>query len=497
MIDYLSKANVVAKDQCVYHPQNPASWNCVSCGTLVCQKCFPAVPQPMRQPHCTLCGGNMHHLASAHALPSFWVQMPRFFAYPFAVNGLLFLALLAILAMLSVKLFSSTSLLLLLPAFIIGSLVIRHGLRVIEFCSQGRKRPPSIAELFDGNPTTLKMLGLIIGYGMLAGGLSHLGVLGIVAMVGLSCLLPASVMLLAIRGSLREAIDPIGVIQLAARTGWSYLGLVVVLIVTAQGPQQAIGLLPQSTLENLALQHPHVLLALLVVSTAYFNMVMGAMMGYLLFQHHQDLGIQAGDEHVAAPADTRALELARAVILVRESRYEDALRQMAGMAADYPNDPQVLEYHHKLLCGAGADKDRVTQHTERYLQVLLDTGRKTRMAAALDAARRVVPQYQPKSIAVRTALAEQYFLQRQFKPAIALLGMLHKEAPNSTELPAAYLLLARIYSEGVRDDGKAVMILDYLLQHFPDHALAGEVANVRKVILSLGAASQAGACAVS
>jgi tetratricopeptide (TPR) repeat protein len=446
----------------------------------------------MRLPYCTLCGGNMHHLGVANSLPPYWSQMPRFFAYPFSLNGWMFLALLAALTIAAVKLFHPSGLLILLPIFIVGSLVIRQGLRVIEFCSQGRSRPPSIPELFDGNPTALKTLGLILAYGMTVRVLGHFGLLGTGAIICLSGLLPASIMLLAIHGSLRDALDPAQVIQLAVRTGWSYLGLVLLLIITAQGPQQAIALMPAATIKHLAQDSPHVLLAMLVVSTAYFNMVMGAMMGYLLFQHHQDLGILPDDEHATAPADKRALELARAVILVRESRYEDALRQMAGTVVDYPNDIQVLEYHHKLLCESGGDPDRVVQHTERYLQILLDMQRKSRMLSALEAARRVVPHYQPKSIALRSALAEEYFLQRQFKPAIALIGMLHKEAPTSDELPKAYYLLARIYSEGARDDGKAVMVLDFLLKHFPGHAMAVEIENYRKVILSLGKIDQAG-----
>lgn len=484
----------MAKDYCVYHTEKAANWNCLSCGSLLCQECFPAAPEPMRPPYCTLCGGNMHHLGVANSLPPYWSQMPRFFAYPFSLNGGIFLAVLAALTIASVKLFDTSGLLVLLPIFIIGSLAIRQGLRVIEFCSQGRSRPPSIPDLFDGNPTTLKMLGLILAYGMLVRSLGHLGWFGLGAIICLSGLLPASIMLLAIHGSLRDALNPVQVIQLAARTGWSYLGLVLVLIITAQGPHQAIALLPAATLRQLAEHSPHVLLVMFVVSTAYFNMVMGAMMGYLLFQHHQDLGILPDDEHATAPADKRALDLARAVIFVRESRYEDALRHMAGMVADYPNDIPVLEYHHKLLCELGGDPERVAQHTERYLKALVGAQRKGRLVGVLEAARRVVSHYQPGSIAVRRALAEEYFLQRQFKPAIALIGMLHKEAPTSDELPAAYYLLARIYSEGVRDDAKAVMVLDFLLKHFPGHAMTGEIEKYRKVILSLGKTDQPGAC---
>jgi tetratricopeptide (TPR) repeat protein len=481
----------VATDYCVYHADRAANWNCLACGTLLCQECFPASPKSPRSLYCTLCTGTIRYLGVGNEQPSFWSQMPRFFTYPFASNGLIFLALLAGLASVSAKLFDPHSILILLPIFIVVALGVRQSLRVIEFCSQGRAQPPSILDLLDGNPTTLKMLGLMLVYGIMVACLGSFGLPGGALIICLSGLLPASIMLLAIHGTLRAALDPIQLVQLAWRIGWSYLGLLVVLLITAQGPERAIRLIPAATLTHLAEHSPYVLIAILVASTAYFNMVMGAMMGYLLFQHHQDLGIEPDDEHVAGPADNRALELARAVILVRESRYPDALRQITGMVADYPNDLHVLDYHHKLLCQSGGDPDRVQLHTERYLQALLDMQRKSRMIAVLEAACQVVPQYKPKSIAVRRALAEEYSIQKRFKPAIALIGMLHKEAPTSDELPAAYYLLARIYSEGLRDDGKAVMILDFLLKHHAGHAIAGEVEKYRKVILSLGQMSQA------
>ena len=481
----------MATDYCVYHADRAANWNCVACGTLLCQECFPAAPQSTHSLYCTACTGKMRYLGVGNALPSFWSQMPRFFAYPFAMNGLIFLALLAGLSCASATMFDSESILIFLPIFILVALAVRQSLRVIEFCSQGRAQPPSIPELFDGNPTTLKMFGLLLAYGIIVGCLGQFGLTGAGLIVCLSGLLPASIMLLAIHGTLRDALDPIQVVQLAFRIGWSYLGLLLVLLITAQGPERAMGLMPDATIKHLAEHYPYMLIAILVISTAYFNMVMGAMMGYLLFQHHEDLGIQPVTDHAAAPADDRALELARAVILVRESRYPDALRHMAGMVADYPNDLQVLEYHHKLLCQSGGEPARVELHTERYLQVLLDMQRKSRMTAVLEAACQVVPHYKPKSIALRRALAEEYFVQKRFKPAIALIGMLHKEAPTSDELPASYYLLARIYSEGLRDDGKAVMILDFLLKHHASHAIAGEVEKYRTVVLSLGQMSQA------
>jgi hypothetical protein len=65
----------------------------------------------------------MHHLGAGNDVPPFWSQMPRFFAYPFPVSGAIFLALLAILAIVSFKLISTSSLLILLPVFVIGSVL--------------------------------------------------------------------------------------------------------------------------------------------------------------------------------------------------------------------------------------------------------------------------------------------------------------------------------------------------------------------------------------
>ena len=207
------KRNSVAKDHCVYHPETAAQWNCVGCGALLCQPCFPAAPDPARPPHCALCGGTMRHLGVANTLTPFWSRMPRFFLYPLALNGVLFLALLAALTILSARLFDLHSPLILLPVFIVGALVVRQGLRVIEFCGQGRPRPPGILELFDGNPTTLKMIGLMFAFAVVVRTLLHAGWLGIAGMVCVAALLPASIMLLAIHGSLRSALDPFQVIE--------------------------------------------------------------------------------------------------------------------------------------------------------------------------------------------------------------------------------------------------------------------------------------------
>jgi hypothetical protein len=65
----------------------------------------------------------MHHLGAGNDMPPFWSQMPRFFAYPFSVNGVIFLVLQALLAIVSFKLFSTSSLLILLPVFVIGSVL--------------------------------------------------------------------------------------------------------------------------------------------------------------------------------------------------------------------------------------------------------------------------------------------------------------------------------------------------------------------------------------
>jgi predicted Zn-dependent protease len=443
----------------------------------------------MRPPHCTLCGDNMQYLGVGHSTPPFWSQMQKFFAYPFRANGLIFLALIALLTAGTVLLFERGGLLAWIAIFIVASLIVSQGLKVIEFGSQGKTRPPSLLELFDGNPATLKMIGLMLAYVFGVGALSKLGLLGVLAIFGLSVLLPASIMLLAISGSLLEAINPIQTFNLASKIGWSYLGLVLVLLVISAGPDQALGLLSPATLQKLMTQSPHLLFAMLAVSTCYFNMVMGAMMGYLLFQNHSDLGITLDAEHEVKPTDKRTLDLARAAIFLRESRFDDALRQLGGMLSDFPDDVTVHERYHKLLCESGQTPERISAHTENYLDLLCRKHLDNRLLPAFETTRRVIPTYRPKRVSLRIAVAEACFRQHQHSLAVALLERLHTEAPTSEDLPAAYYLLARVYAEGIRNDDKALMVLDYVHQHFPGHALFIQIDNYRKVVLSLKSAS--------
>lgn len=475
----------MARELCAYHPAVPASWHCPSCGSLLCQDCFPAQPDSVKPPYCTFCGGNMRYLGAANSSPPFWMQMHKFFAYPLQLNGLIFLALIAALTAGTIQVFDMQSLFVFLPVFIIVSLVIRQGLRVIEFCSQGKTKAPDLLDLFDGNPTTIKMLGLMIAFGVASGLLATFGMLGVLAILGLSALLPASIMLLAVTGSLFEALNPAEIWRVASRTGWSYLGLVMVLALISAGPDQLLQMLPQATLQKMLTQSPHVFFALIAVSTTYFNMVMGAMMGYLLYQHHADLGIETEEPHAAEPTDKRKLGLARAALLLRESRFEDAIRELGGLVTDYPDDADAHGRYHRLLCESDLYPERIAQHTDRYMEFLVRTGRDNRLTGAFEAARQRQPDYLPRQISLRTRLANEYFRQRKYKAAIALLAMLHKEAPQSEDLPEAYYLLARVYSEGLRDDDKALMVLDYVLSRFPDHALNGQIGNYRSVLQAM------------
>lgn len=424
-------------------------------------------------------------------MPPFWSKMPTFFAYPFQVNGLTFLTLITLLAGIAFIAAHASNLLMILPFFIMISLIISQGLRVIEFCSQGKTQPPDFLDLFNGNSTTLKTLGLMFAYGVALVFISRLGMIGTLGTIALSALMPASIMLLAISGSLAHAIDPTAIFDIARKMGWSYLGLGLILALISAGPEQAIALIPQSKLADMQEQNPEAFTTLLIVMTTYFNMVMGAMMGYLLYQHHGELGIATDDEYNGTETDKRVLELARATILTRESRIEEALRQLGGLISDFPDDTEIHTRYHSLLCESGCYPERIAPHTDRYLEFLIKSQRTELLIPAFEAARKHIPDYKPKVINARIGVANKYFQQRHYKKAVNLLSLLHKEVATSPELPEAYFLLARIYSEGPHDDEKAIMILDYISKHFPNTPLSSQINSYRNMLVTLAQKTKA------
>ncbi|HVJ61875.1 MAG TPA: hypothetical protein VM555_04095, partial [Tahibacter sp.] len=104
---------------------------------------------------------------------------------------------------------------------------------------------------------------------------------------------------------------------------------------------------------------------------------------------------------------------------------------------------------------------------------------------AVDVARELVeldPAFVPKDAESNTRLAQRAAALNQTQLALRLVNGFHKRHPKSADIPANYLLAARILSERMGKDAEAKALLTQLKTAYPDHALMGDIDALLKII---------------
>ncbi len=383
--------------------------------------------------------------------------MLAFFAYPLQLNAVIFTGVIALVAaMLSMGLFS------LVVGVLLFAMVIRYGFRALELQSQGSQQAPAINEVIGGEGATFfKLIGVYLVFSGVLDWLASAGLFMAVAAAGLFYLmLPASIINLAITHSLRSAINPLALFSLMARLGWTYIGMVLVTTIVSSGPGYLIGILftPRGG-EDFEMTR-----AFLFVSTAifiYFNNVVYAIMGYVVYQHQEDLGYFSEDDSAGDETDHKKLVLAEIDILMREGRFDDAKVFLVAAVSEFKTDIDIHCRYHQFLV-ATADKEKLIEHTNNTLPGLLKGNFLHEAGDIYLETIKVDKTYRLKSEKARIKLAEELFKRRKYKLALLQVVNMHKSSPNFAGIPEAYLLAAKIFSEGLNDDASALKLLNFL-----------------------------------
>ena len=111
--------------------------------------------------------------------------------------------------------------------------------------------------------------------------------LAVVTILFLMFALPASTMSLAINGSIGDALNPVTLATVMKRIGWPYLILYVFLLLVSAGSSAT-----QLFLGTVA--PVWLIVQLITFVSAYFTVIMFNMMGYVVYQYHEDLGFEDG-----------------------------------------------------------------------------------------------------------------------------------------------------------------------------------------------------------
>lgn len=462
---------------CKYHPQIAARWACPSCHINFCPSCVKRT-HPRAHPQCPVCGKEVDSLGVANAITPFWRRIPQFFLYPLRPTALIYiLALTAVSLLVSVVFVGFIIELLLLIAF------VKYGYVVLEHSAKGYADPPSSGggNLLGDLVLPFKQVMLLFCFSFANYAIYDLvgNVASHVFYILVTVALPASTMVLAVEYSFFKALNPVFLATMIRRIGVPYFILFFFLLTLSSGSGIAFDLL-RDRLPEIA--YVPVLNFLLM----YFGLIMFSMMGYVIYQYHEQLGFPIEVEPEGAMPDSEANRTANPAlqeieILLQEGKFTEALNGLEHQIKLSPGDLELRDRLHKLLISLG-DKERTRQYDGEYLSRLLAEKKATRAMEVFRECQRLAPDCRPANPAHVHDLAVLLRGNGEYKLVLALLNNFHNTFPNHPDIPRNYLLAAQIMAEKFNQDENARKILDYLIGRYPDHALAGEIRGYLNVL---------------
>ncbi|WP_341936295.1 hypothetical protein [Marinimicrobium sp. C2-29] len=474
----------MAKLDCHFFPDTPASWVCDGCHTHYSERCVPIGDRRLWGavgPGCLRCDHKLRFLGNATGAKPFWQMLPHFFAYPLHPNSLLVIALVtAVTALLGSGLSLGGGLILFLVALFLVAVVIKYSLAIIESRGRGETHPPTLGAVVGGDEhhLFLKMIALIFLMGAAAGFAGYVSeLLGLVVVVFITLAMPASIMMLAVEKSVFRALNPLNLMVLMLRVGWPYLLLWFCTQVISAGPGYILGWLAAALPESM-------LFPLFAVLMTYFTFALYAMLGYVLFEYQNELGFDVepeADDLVDQGEFDKARALGEATVLIRDGHYKQARTCLRRALDTVRDDIELHEHYHKLLMLLD-DDEALANHGDYLIELYQRFGQLGKgVPIVLDVQSRV-PGFQLGDTRRALELAPLLQMQGQNKAIIRLFHNRHKTRPKDPLIPAAYLTVARIFFEHRDQDDQALAIIRFVLKRYPDCRERRELEELQSAI---------------
>lgn len=439
--------------QCKYHPLKAARYYCRHCQIHTCDLCCdepPATSDDVSR-RCFTCSQPITDLGAAHTVEPFWRRLDKIYRYGLSTNALFVIIVCSLLTLAS--LFNPW--LLLIPTL----LMTRYSFDCLEQTALGTLKAPSITNSFSGGIVLLIQLIaiVIIAVGMISLCGYYLGQ-DIAALAGLLIIfmLPAIFILLAINGSLSDAIHPSNIGQLIAATGATYIIMLLFVFVMIA----SVGLLSSLIGES----HRAIQFFAQNLVANYYTVVVFHLMGYLVFQKQEALGFYAADSDLARePRTDFEIEQARIEVLVKEGQYQHALEIYRDLLPKHSNNLGLWEKCLKLMCQAGKP-EQVKRFADQIMPRLLVRDDEFYIAKVYRDILAKAPGYQPMRSHNAIRLAQVLFNLRDYQAVAKLLNQFHKKHPDKQETYTAYDLLANALDCIPGMEARAKSYRDFLLR---------------------------------
>ena len=471
----------MSKINCKYHTDIPARWACRNCQINYCKVCIKDDGQG-RDPHCPVCRQQLDSLGSANLVTPFWQRLGNFFLYPLEPQATLFLVVLTVLTLML-----SGGLIGFLLYLVISIVFIKYCYAVLEDTALGHLKPMPISKGLINDEMELPFKQFIMLAAIFAGNaavLKHLGVFMFFISISITYLaLPANIMVLAMEHSLFAALNPVIVFSVIRRIGAPYFLLYFFMFMLSVASATMMDIL-------VAMFNIQIAYALTIFTSMYFTVVTFHLMGYTLYQYHDELGYKIDleadefdDKQKAIQASVNP-ELRETEILIQEGNLEEATKRIEAYIHQNPADDDAISRYIKLL-SLTDNTEKLIRQGQKYISTCLTQNKPSQALTAFLLIFEKDKSFRPANANERHEIARLLMKGGHGKAAISLLNNLHNEFPTYEDIPAAYLLAAQILCEQLNNDTKAKTVLQFILKNYPDSHKKQEIRDYLNIVEGL------------
>jgi len=408
-------------------------------------------------------------------IPPVWERLPKIFAYPLHSACLVALGLYTLLYVAGMY-FPLAGWLLVLMAYV-G--LYKFAADCLEATAYGELEPPE-TQSANTSWMLLKLFGLLfVLYFTLGLVVTTTGSVFLSVVTGLvfALCLPAAIMIVVMTNSLFNALNPLGWLTVISRIGWGYFIAVLLLIMLLLS--QAVA---ETLLVNLAGFGALSAVGLFFIG-GYFLIASYHLMGYLIFENHEALGVDAklpeDTEQDPAAGDSPLLNEVRA--LVREGQVDEALQRLR-QSLNQGGLPEEHDQYRRLLA-LKDDQKGLLEHAREYIPVLLYGHEQDKKAMNIAAeSLKQDPGFRPKEPKQVLDLARVMDRFGDHESVIRITNGFANQHPHHPDVAENYYLAAKALWFGRGKGEQAVRILKQLRQRYPEHPLREEMQRLAGII---------------
>ncbi len=422
---------------CKYHPLSAAAYECQICQIFSCELCVNNSPLE-RDARCYLCEQKVERKIAASHLTPFWRRLQESFRYPMNKSSLTLIISVAVL----------TPIVFYLPfAFIfylalMGTL-FKYGFSCLKNTAEGNLTAPDLNEAYQGGLgiagklifMIFMMIATVYGCYQLLGPVFG-DVVGIIMVIGF----PAILIGFGLTEDIFEAVNPMNMFRLITTVGLPY-GLLLAFIMIMSG---SVGVINELIGDSLAV----VSTVLQSIVLNYYLIVIMHIMGYMIFQYHNELGFLSDTDGLVCDVQKTDKEelMAKIQVHLKEGFYQEVNKLFILGLKSHVNDKDIYKGYFDFLI-AIKDPIQLNLFASKYFNFLQVSNQHDRITNTYKQILSINLKYIPETAELRYLLAKYCRQNGEPKLAINLLNGFYKVYPDFEFLVEVYQLLAESFED--------------------------------------------------